>query len=120
MRAESVERLLLKVGETPNAGHIRALDAAIVSQRNLGGSGVRRKIFPWGTHQHYTAPGGGGSYVSPYFEPSATFNGSNWEITWERGTIAGASPELRRSKPFKPFKRRLASVGKCWDCRGRR
>ncbi len=94
MNAASVERLLLKTGEQPTAAHLNALNAIIAQQQQLGGRNVRRRIYPWGTHTHYTGSGGSAE-SSPIFGPSIGGSKSaGYTVTWERGLIEGVEPTI--------------------------
>lgn len=95
MNASQIERLLLRSGEEVTDAHIRALDAAIAQTTPLKSVTVRRRVLPWGTHEHYEGSGGsGGSYVSPFFQPSVTRSGGDFAVSWQQGLINGREPTI--------------------------
>lgn len=96
LNAASIERLLLKTGEQPTPDQINTLTALIVRQGLLRTSPrVRRRMLPWGVHEHFTGSGGGGGVVSPYFLPKVGSLGQGeFAVRWERGLIGGVEPTI--------------------------
>ena len=95
MDTGSLERLKLKNGQPVTAAHVMALDRQIVRNNALLGSGVRRRVFPWGTTRSYFGRGGG-TGSAPVFQPEVETSKDGAEVRWSgpRALIGGLAPVI--------------------------